>query len=86
MSNFGVRITPIYADLPTVAAMLSLSESSVQGLVRANDFPKPRKISGRRVAWLLREVDEWAETRPTSDLPPPPNTGARKPRQPTNDE
>ena len=29
---------------------------------------------------LLREVLEWAETRPVSDLPPPPNTGNRRKR------
>lgn len=69
---------PIYADLPTVAAMLSVSESTVQKLVRETDFPKPRKISSNRVGWLVREVTEWAELRPVSDLPPPPNCGSRQ--------
>lgn len=67
----------IYLDLQSVAAALSLSETSVQQLVRENAFPKPRKISARRVGWLLREVQEWAEARPVSDLLPPPNTGRR---------
>lgn len=69
--------TVIYLDLQSVAAAVSLSETSVQQLVREDAFPKPRKISSRRVAWLLREVQEWAEARPVSDLPPPPNTGRR---------
>jgi len=47
----------------------------VQALVRAGEFPPPRKISSRRVGWLLREVEEWAEARPVSDLLPPANTG-----------
>lgn len=64
---------PIYLDLPSVAAATSLSEASVKKLVRENLFPKPRALSGRRVAWLLREVEEWAEDRPVSDLPPPVN-------------
>ncbi|UKI11834.1 hypothetical protein ACLUPT_11990 [Variovorax sp. SCN45] len=38
-------------------------------------------LSGRRVAWLVREVEAWAESRPVSNLPPPPNTGARKARK-----
>ncbi|WP_296228547.1 helix-turn-helix transcriptional regulator [Ralstonia sp. UBA689] len=67
----------IYLDLQSVAAAVSLSETSVQQLVREESFPKPRKISARRVAWLLREVQEWAEAQPISDLPPPPNTGRR---------
>lgn len=72
-----VVTNPIYADLQTVSAMLSVSESTVQKLVRETDFPKPRKISSNRVGWLVREVNEWAEQRPVSDLPPPPNCGVR---------
>ena len=68
---------PLYIDLTAVSASVSLSESSVQKLVREERFPKPRILSGRRVAWLLREIEEWAESRPVSDLPPPPNTSRR---------
>ncbi len=71
---------PIYLDLPDVAAAVSLSVANVQKLVREDAFPKPRMLSSRRVGWLLREIEEWAEARPVSDLPPPPNTGAKKPR------
>ena len=71
---------PIFLDLPAVAEAVALSVSTVQELVRQEDFPKPRQLSGRRVGWLLREVTEWAESRPVSNLPPPPNTGAPKPR------
>ncbi|MFS8973883.1 AlpA family phage regulatory protein [Cupriavidus necator] len=71
---------PFYVDLPTVASIVSLSETSVQKLVREEQFPKPRAVSSRRVAWLVREVEEWAEGRPVSDLPPPPNTSRRKPQ------
>lgn len=66
---------PLYLDLPAVAAAVSLSETSVQKLVRESLFPRPRMLSGRRVAWLTREVEAWAEARPVSDLLPPPNTG-----------
>lgn len=73
-----VKVAPLYVDLPTVAALVSLSEASIQNLVREDAFPKSRLLSGRRVGWLLREVNEWAEARPHSSLPPPPNTGAKK--------
>lgn len=79
----SIGIKPIFLDLPTVAVVLSLSESTVQGLVRHGDFPAPRKMSDRRVGWLMREVEAWAEARPASDLPPPANTGAKKPRRAT---
>lgn len=74
-----VSIAPIFLDLPTVAQVVALSESTVQELVRQGQFPQPRQMSGRRVGWLVREVQEWAESRPVSNLPPPPNTGASKP-------
>lgn len=75
-----IPVTPIFLDLPTVAGVVALSESTVQELVRQGQFPQPRQMSGRRVGWLVREVTEWAESRPVSNLPPPPNTSAPKPR------
>lgn len=72
------KLDPIYLDLPDVAAFTSLSESTVEKLVREEVFPKPRLLSGRRVAWLVREVTAWCEERPVSNLLPPPFTGRRK--------
>jgi prophage regulatory protein len=68
------QVKRIYVDLPEVASLVTLATATIQKLVRENLFPKPRQLSGRRVAWLLREIEEWAESRPVSDLPPPPNT------------
>jgi prophage regulatory protein len=70
-------VKPIYLELEAVAGAVALAASTVQRLVRENGFPKPRQLSGRRVAWLVREVEEWAEARPISDLAPPPNTARR---------
>ncbi|MES2787659.1 MAG: AlpA family phage regulatory protein [Pseudomonadota bacterium] len=75
-------IKPLYVDLPTAAAITALSESSIQRAVREGDFPKPRLLGPRRVAWLHREVEEWAEARPVSELLPPENTCAPKKRKP----
>jgi len=70
-----MNIRPLFLDKASVAAMLTLSETTVERLVRESKFPKPRVLSGRRVGWLLREVEEWAESRPVSDLLPPKNSG-----------
>ena len=35
-------------------------------------------LSTATIERLEREVQEWAESRPVSSLPPPPNTGAPK--------
>lgn len=71
-------MNPIFLDLPALAVAISLSETTVQRLVREGAFPKPRQLSGRRVAWLVREVEAWAESRPVSELLPPQNTSRRK--------
>lgn len=69
-------VKPIYLDALSVAAFVSLSEATVQNLVRENKFPKPRMISAHRVAWLTREVEEWAEAQPVSIMLPPARTPA----------
>lgn len=76
----AVALTPIFLDLPTVAQVVAMSTAAIERLERDGNFPKRRQLSGRRVGWLMREVQEWAESRPVSTLPPPPNTGAPKHR------
>ncbi|MET3229435.1 UNVERIFIED_ORG: prophage regulatory protein [Burkholderia sp. 1263] len=65
-----MNVKPIFLDIAGVAATLSLSEASIRTLINQGNFPKSRLISGRRVAWLVRELEEWAEARPVSNLPP----------------
>ena len=74
-----VSIKPAYLDRTGAALYVSLSEGMLEKLVRAGDFPRPRQLSAGRVGWRVAELEEWADTRPVSTLPPPPNTGARKP-------
>lgn len=59
---------PLYLALEAVATVVALAAMIVQRLVRDGEFPQPRQLSGRRVAWLVREVEEWAEARPVSKL------------------
>jgi prophage regulatory protein len=71
----NVALTPGALDLGNTALYVALSISTVQKLVREGDFPPPRKLSAARVGFLVRELDEWLEARPVSQLLPPPNTG-----------
>ncbi|MDT0140168.1 AlpA family phage regulatory protein [Acidovorax sp. PRC11] len=72
-----VSIKPVYLEREQAAAFVALSESTMLSLVRTGNFPKPRQLSKQRTGWLVRELEEWAEDRPVSDLPPPPNAGQR---------
>lgn len=69
---------PLYLELEAVASVVALAATTIQRLVREGTFPKPRQLSGRRVGWLVREIEEWAEGRPVSDLPPPANTSRKE--------
>jgi prophage regulatory protein len=78
-----IAVPPLYIELDKLEKLTTLSASTIQGMVARNEFPAPRELSSRRVAWLYREVMEWAENRPISSILPPPNTGAKKPRRAT---
>ena len=69
-----ITAKPVYLDLHAAATFVSLSEATIQKLVRENQFPHPRKISANRVAFLTEELEVWAKDRPISDLLPPPQS------------
>ncbi|CAB3783290.1 helix-turn-helix transcriptional regulator [Pararobbsia alpina] len=72
------RVQPLFYDLNDVADALSLSTRGVQRLVQEGNFPKPRALSTRRIAWLVRDVEAWAESREVADMLPPANAGQRR--------
>jgi len=76
-----ITIPPIYIELDQLQVLTTLSASTIQNMVARQEFPPPRELSSRRVAWLYREVADWAENRPVSGQLPPPNTGASKNRK-----
>lgn len=68
----------MFLYLQDVADAVALSARGVQRLVQEGNFPKPRAVSVRRVAWLTREVEEWCEARPVAHMLPPPSAGQRR--------
>lgn len=76
-----ITIRPGALEKERAALFVSLSVVTLERLQRQGDFPRPRLLSGRRVGYLVRELEEWLESRPVSDQLPPPNTGALKPNR-----
>lgn len=76
-----VTIKPAVLDREAAAAFLAISVSTLEKQLREGNFPKPRLLSGSRVGWIVTELEDWLAARPVSNLPPPPNTGAAKPRR-----
>lgn len=75
-AHVNTILRPILINLGTVSEVTGLSESTIQALIRKGNFPKQRKASDRGARWLLREIEEWAESLPVADFLPPPNTSA----------
>lgn len=71
---------PIIMNIAKVAEVTSVSVTTLERMTREGKFPRPRKISDKRVGWLVTDVVNWANDLPVSDHLPPTNTGAPKPR------
>lgn len=72
-----VSTRPAYLDRNAVAAFVSLSVVAMERAVVSGGFPKPRQLTKQRVAWLVRDVEEWCESRPVSSILPVANCGKR---------
>lgn len=68
-------IKPAAIDLSTAAEFVALSPATIERLVREGQFPKPRQLAGRRVGYIVSEIEEWLHSRPVSEQLPPPNSG-----------
>lgn len=49
--------------LNQVILKTTLSKSTIYRLIKTADFPQPKKLSVRAVAWIESEVDEWIKGR-----------------------
>ena len=50
--------------LPEVQSQTGLSRSTIYLQVSNGQFPQPRKLGGRAVAWVEAEIRDWMEARP----------------------
>jgi prophage regulatory protein len=53
-----------YLRFPDVKARSGLSRTTIHRLVKAGDFPAPKRIGVRAVAWLSSDFARWCEGRP----------------------
>lgn len=52
--------------LPDVIARTGLSKSTIYRLIAAGEFPSPRKLGQRAVAWKASEIAEWESSLPVA--------------------
>ena len=54
--------------LPEVSAYVKLSKASIYALMSKKQFPKPKKLAERAVAWRKTDVDAWIDALPDADV------------------
>jgi len=54
-------------DLDAVMDLTSLRRATIYAMVKDGEFPKPRKLGKRRIAWREADVIEWLESRQQVD-------------------
>ena len=42
----------------------SMSNSTIYELIKADEFPRPKRIGKRAVGWLENDIQAWLESRP----------------------
>jgi len=52
-----------------------LSAVTIWRKEKAGEFPVRRQLGSRRVGWLTREIDEWLEATPRSEITSPKSGG-----------
>jgi prophage regulatory protein len=52
-----------FIRLPAVLRQVTLSKSSLYGMIAEDLFPKPYRLSDRVSAWKKSDVDQWCSTR-----------------------
>jgi prophage regulatory protein len=50
--------------MPEVVKTTSLSKSTIYDLIKANKFPRPKRIGKRAVGWLADDIKSWIKNRP----------------------
>jgi prophage regulatory protein len=71
--NLLMQLAPAALDATEAAEYLRISDSLLEKLVREGGFPPPRQLSGRRVVYLVSELNDWLYSRPVSNIAPPPS-------------
>jgi len=55
----------MFLRLPQVLRLTGLSRSTIYKWVNQGDFPKPKQLGPRAIAWDSEELANWSENRPT---------------------
>ncbi|MFB3910411.1 MAG: helix-turn-helix transcriptional regulator [Candidatus Eisenbacteria bacterium] len=88
MIQVVVTVPEGFLRIDQVAKRCGLGETRIREMVATGEFPVPRQISRRAIAWLESELVEWMHSRPrvaadaNEEAPAPdPSEGLNDPSQ-----
>ena len=61
-STQGPALDPMM-DLPAVEAATTLKKSALYALIAKGEFPRPVRLTGRRVGWRSSSIAAWLRSR-----------------------
>ena len=65
MSAFNSDLTSnTFLRIPDVVKHVGLCKASIYNLISDNNFPKPKQLSKRAVAWHSEDIKDWINSRP----------------------
>jgi|TARA_B100002003_G_scaffold109069_1_gene101029 prophage regulatory protein len=73
MFSFGGMTMNKVLSVRQITAATGLSPVTIWRKEKKGEFPARRQLGPRRVGWLTREVDEWLESTPKSEITSPKN-------------
>jgi prophage regulatory protein len=65
MSTFDTTTNcTTFLRIPDVVKHVGLCKASIYKLIADNNFPKPKQLSKRAVAWHSEDIEDWINSRP----------------------
>ena len=64
-------MTPKILNVKQLSEVTGLSSVTIWRKEKKGEFPNRRQLGSRRVGWLTREIDDWLEATPNSEITSP---------------
>ncbi len=62
-----IRSQNTFLRIPDVIKTVGLCKASIYNMMTRGEFPRPKRLSSRAVAWKLSDIQAWIESRPSAD-------------------
>ena len=61
VTHEALELPPLAVDAKTLSKMLGLSVRTIRSMNTRGKLPKPVRLSGHSIRWIVSEVEAWLE-------------------------